>query len=110
MKHKVWTKLIGRYDRNGPIPTPAPPLRRESSKYREDSDYSSKTSSSEEEDDDEAWENDNTTKKKAKKKPTRTKKTGKKSTAITDEQRIQFCQLDRPISIMVAWDKPKKYL
>ena len=84
---------------------------RESSKYKDDSDYY-KTSSEEEEedddDDDEAWENDNTTKKKAKKKPTTTTTTKKKNTAVTMERRTQLRQLNRPVSIMFAWDKPKK--
>ena len=70
--------------------------------YREDLNYSSKTSSEEEE---EAWENENTTKKKANKKMTMKKKT---TTVVTMEQRTQLDQLSRPVSIMVAWDKPKK--
>ena len=124
-KLKVWINQVGRNGINGSIPPPVlVPVARPLTTARaaatatnvarvlniEDSDYHKTSSLSEEEDDDEAWENDNTTKKKAKKKPTTTKKTGKKLTAITDEQRIQFRQLDRPISIMVAWDKPKKYL
>ena len=81
----------------------------ENSKYNNDPDfttssYSSSSSSSEDEEEEEEKGN----KKKIVKKKTKKSNSDTSPIAVTNQQRTQFRQLNHPISLLVAWDKPKR--